>query len=319
MPGAVRYMRESDFAYAVARIRANELRLLSGQDIEGLLYAGSYEQACARLADKGWGDGENDGIIVGEQKKMWALLEEILPESDIFDSLKITNDYHNLKAALKARLAGGEWQQYSLQPGTIALETIDEAVSQKEFDRLPQDMAAAAQTAYDALMTNGDGQSCETIVDAAALEAAIKTARAAGGIFLELAQHNACRADIRVAVRCARMKKSKGFIRQALARCELVDADALAAAAAEGEEAICEYLSTVDREAADALRSSLAEFERLCDRRLEKRFEYSSYTSLGTEPVAAYIHARQREMRQVRIILAGLRNGVPAESIRELL
>ncbi len=314
-------MRDSDFAYAVARIRSNENKLLTRQDIDSLLFSESCESCIARLADKGWGsaDSSGDDILSGEQDRLWALIDEILPESPVFDSLKIPNDYHNLKAALKARLVNADWKSYQLSPSTIDADVITEAAQKKEFSLLPAKMAQAAEKAYDALISWGDGQLCDMIIDAASLEAAIEAAKPHGGILLEFAELAAFRADVRIAVRCAGMKKTLDITRQSLAKCKAVDADRLAAAAVQGVEEICTLIAETDREAADALRDGLGSFERLCDRRMDSRLEYTKYTSLGVEPIISYIHARQKELREVRIILAGLRNEVPVERIRELL
>ena len=317
----VKNMRESDFAYAVARIRSNELKLLTGQDIDSLLYAESYDQCIARLADKGWGSAgcSESEILDGEQKKLWSLIDEILPETTVFNSLKTANDYHNLKAALKALVSQSEWENFCIFPATVDIDTIKNAVESKNFELLPPKMAQAAQEAYEALISWGGGQQCDMIIDAASLEAAIEEAKKVGGVLLEFAQADAFGADIRIAVRCARMKKPLNIIRQALAKCPAIDADKLASAAVQGEEAICDLLAETDREASDALRKGLAAFEKLCGERVEKRLEYTKYISLGTEPIVSYIYARQREMRQVRIILAGKRNAVSVERIRELL
>ena len=112
-------MRDSDYAYAVARIRANELKLLTKQDMEMLLLSENCEQCLARLIDKGWGaQGESEAeILRSELDDAWALVDDCAPEKDAFSSLKLSNDYHNLKAALKARVAQTEWEQYATYKG----------------------------------------------------------------------------------------------------------------------------------------------------------------------------------------------------------
>ena len=48
--------REYDYTYAVARVRANELSLLSAADIEQLIVAGDYKTTMHKLSDSGWGE-----------------------------------------------------------------------------------------------------------------------------------------------------------------------------------------------------------------------------------------------------------------------
>ena len=318
--GIVTLMRDTDYAYAVGRIRSNENRLLTNQDFEGLLLSESCERCAARLADKGWEAQTNESdMIKCELNKLWALIDEVAPDSAAFNYFKIPNDYHNLKAALKALLAQAEWEHLCLYPVTVSIDTIKEAVEKKSFNLLPEHMTATAEEAYDALVSWVDGQRCEMIIDAASFSAAITEAKKQGGLMLEIAELNAYRADVRVAVRCARMKKPRSFILPALAECDTITPQGLAEAAAQSEEAICDYIAQSDKEAADALRISLSDFEQLCAKRLEKRLETVKYEPLGQAPLISYICARMEEIRKVRIIFAGLRNNLSPEDIRELL
>ena len=46
-----------------------------------------------------------------------------------------------------------------------------EIIQNKEFSRLPENMAEAAREAYEALLHTRDGQLCDVIIDRAALDA----------------------------------------------------------------------------------------------------------------------------------------------------
>lgn len=74
-------LRDTDYAYAVARIRANELRLLTKADLDSLISARTIKDALRALGDKGW---ENDNInennfesmLSKELEKTWILIKE---------------------------------------------------------------------------------------------------------------------------------------------------------------------------------------------------------------------------------------------------
>ena len=51
--------QDTDYAYAVARVRSNELKLLTEADTEQLIEAPSYDEAMQKLADSGWGENSN--------------------------------------------------------------------------------------------------------------------------------------------------------------------------------------------------------------------------------------------------------------------
>lgn len=316
-------MSDADYAYAVARVRSNELRLLSRQDIDSLLAAGDCAKCAARLSDKGWdnagADADDSRMLQKERERTWALIDEIAPDGAAFDFLRVPNDFHNLKVALKARLQRAEWKSLCVAPCSVPTAVIEKAVSDKNFELLPEYMRAPAQKAYDALIAWADGQLCEIILDRAAIETSLSLAREQGGLVLELTELDAFASDIRIAVRAARMKKSRKSIRSALADCGSIDAELLADHAAEGEGSILEYLSDARRDAFEALKNGLPEFERWCRRQKEALLESHKYDILGIAPLVSYILARQEEERTVRIILAGKRNGVDNERIRAML
>ena len=101
-------MHENEYAYAVARIRANEVNLLTPAETEQLISAESYEAALRLLGDKGWhtdGVGHDYAPMLEEHvNAAWQLLKESAPDASLLDALVINNDFFNLKAALKAKI-----------------------------------------------------------------------------------------------------------------------------------------------------------------------------------------------------------------------
>ena len=93
---------------------------------------------------------------------------------------------------------------------------------------------------------------------------------------------------------------------------------ALADAAAAGTDAVVAYLDhTVYADAIDELNESVASFERWCDNRMIETIKPQIHNPFGIGPIAAYILARDNEIKTVRIILAAKRNGLPEEMLRE--
>lgn len=317
-------LKDADYAYAVARIRANEAKLLTRQDIDGLLASGSSEKCMSRLADKGWGgnsraDCTESEMLKNEYSRMWALIEELAPDISVFRFITVKNDYHNLKAALKARLAVTGWEHMRVTPCSVSAEDITKAVSEKQFDILPGDMARAADEGYDALITWVDGQLCEMILDKAALEASYAEAKKQGGLAEDLATAELFAADMKIAYRGAAMKKNAASVQRALAEFPGLDTKRLALCAAEGTGAVIEYINDVDRDAAEALGKGLKAFETFMTARQDKLLDRHKYDTLGSAPLISYIWRREREIADVRLILAGLRNGVDPETVRAML
>ena len=319
-------MPEELYTYAVARIRSRELFLLDSQFIEQLMAAGSYEECLRLLADKGWGKEDRpqmDQLLADERDKAWNLIAELVEDMSVFDVFLYANDYHNLKTAVKLiyRNTDKEEKRLFLNHGTTDPALILEAIRTQDFLLLPEAMRKPGREAYEALMHTRDGQLCDRIVDRAALEAIHQAGKARDNELLrQYAELTVAAADIKIAVRAQKIGKSLEWICSALAPCDTLDVGRLSQAAASGFHDICEYLKhTVYVEGVEELEHSLSAFERWCDNRLIREIRPQKYNPFTVSPLAAFLLARENEIKTVRILLLGKRNRLPEESIRERL
>ncbi len=316
-------MSENNYAYAVARIRSKELSLISAQTLEQLLASKSYEECLRLLADKGWSADSADAgeLLSGEREKTWKLISELVEDMSVFDVFLYPNDFHNLKAAIKQVCTDTVTPQIFIAHGTVASELIVQAVKEHDFSLLPAHMRAAGEEALEVMLHTRDGQLCDVILDEAALEAAYTAGKASKNELIEkYAELTAAAADIKIAVRCQKTGKKLDFIMRALAHCDTIDTEKLAAAAVSGLDAICEYLEkTPYADAVQEIKKSTSAFERWCDNLIIAYIRPQKYNPFTIAPLAAYILARENEMKSVRIILSGKLNNLSDESIRERL
>ena len=294
-------MAKDQYVYAVARIRSKELSLLSGSVIEQLLGAKGYDECLQLLREKNWGDsdaGDAGAILAAEREKTWQLIGELVKDLSVFDVFLYANDYHNLKAAIKEARMDSEYPGIYIDQGTVDVKRIREAIRTRDFAALPEAMAEPAKEAYEVLLQTGDGQLCDIIIDRAALNAIYQAGKAVGDECLKLyGELTVASADIKTAVRAARTGKA------------LVE---------EGVDAICAYLElTPYAEAVEELHKSPSAFERWCDNLLIRKIRPQRFNPFGLGPLAAYILARDNEIKTVRIVLSGKLNHLPEESIRE--
>ena len=320
-------MKQKDFTYAVARIRSKELGLLSAQHMEQLIACKSCDEALHFLADKGWGSPdeplEAETLLAGERDRTWETVEEMVDDPTVFDTLRIADDFHNLKAAIKQLCTGSKLppERLYVKGGRLDPEKVRRAVNAKDFALLPGRMSPAGQSAYETLVQTADGQLCDVILDRAALEDMLDEGSASGSEVLnDYAVLSAASADIRIAVRCARTGKPLDFVRRALAPCPTLDTEALAHASVAGVGAVADYLLDTDyADAASALQQSLAAFERWCDDLVIRRVQPQKYNPFTVGPLAAYVLARQNEIKCVRMVLSGKQSGLSEDAIRERL
>ena len=318
-------MAKPDYIYAVARIRAKELLCFGSPAMEQLMACKTYEECLRMLNEKGWGDGSAgqtpESLLDGERNKTWEQLRELVEDMSVFDVFLYANDYHNLKAAIKENYAPSHGADIYSSNGTIDPAVFRQAADEHDFSVLPAGMRDAAEEAMSVLRETGDGQLCDIIIDKAALNAILQAGKASGDPLLAFyAEHTVATANIKTAVRCQKTGKSLDFIQRALAECDTLDVSLLTQASVESFDAIIAYLNTTEYSgAAEALPQSASAFERWCDNRLIEKIRPQKYETSTIGPLAAWLLARENEIKTVRILLSGKRNGLSDDAIRERL
>ena len=320
-------MSNAKYTYAVARIRALETKLFNQAVIDQLIGCATEEECIQVLEEKGWGDqetsGDPEGMLTREEEKTWETIREMGVDMDmsVFDVLSYPNLFHNLKAAIKEACTpeGSRPVNIYYEDTSIPPQEMLEIIQNKEFSRLPENMADAAREAYEALLHTRDGQLCDVIIDRAALDAIYQAGlKAKDKIIKDYAESIVAVADIRIAVRSQKTGKTVDFMKRAMAECESLNVDQLARAAAGGMEAVTEYLSgTAYAQGGQAIAESPSAFERWCDNQLIESIKPQKYNPFSAGPLVAYLLARENEIKTVRIILTGKLNGLPDERIRE--
>ena len=313
---------DNNYVYAVARIRSAELKLLNKNAFEELLSAPSANALFAALKERGWGKDEDstpDEMLSTERKRLWDFIEEIVPDMSVFDVFNAPNDYHNLKAAIKESVMEYDYPGIYIEEAKISPALMAQAVKERNFGMLPDEFSEVAHNALDTYLRTKDGQLCDCMVDRACLEAVLKAGKASGDAFLkEYAELTAASVNIKIAVRSALTGKDREFLSGALCECETLDKNALINAALQGTDQIASYLMTTDyQDAVPCLKKSMAAFENYRDDLITRRTKDQQRESFGLGPIAAYILARENEIKSVRIIFSGKENGFPDGMIRE--
>ncbi len=316
---------QQDYTYAVARIRFRETRLLNDADLLSLLAAKDAASAIRLLRDKGWGDNTEtnnaDALLKTEEKKLWEFIGEIVSEQEAFDFLRVPNDFHNLKVAIKCVTRSEKPDGMMLYHAVCDPEEIFDCISRREYRLLPEYLQSCAQEAMTTILQTSDGQLCDMIIDKACMEHVVALGKQSDNDIIRLyCELFAASGDIKIAVRSAKTKKKHDFILRALAECETLDIEKLAAAAALDFEAIISYLNMTEyKSAVEAIRTSMSAFEKWCDDYLTDAMRSQKWEPFGIGPIVAYILARENEMKAVRLILSAKLNHLPEDIVKERL
>lgn len=315
-------MGDSDYIFAVARIRVKEKTLLTDADVSQMAGMKSVQDVMTFLADKGWGDGTStqdpDEMLARESDKTWKLMKELGLDSAVFDVLSYPKLYHNLKAAIKEKCSSDAPAHIYYDIDGYGRQEMLRIVGEKDWNALPSHMSKAAGKAYEAMAMIMDGQRCDIIVDRACLEACLaESKKSKNKLLMDYEESTVAVTDIKIAVRAVRTRKPISFLKEALAPCSLIDVNGLANAST-NHATLLDYLEGHGfREAAEALRHSPSAFERWCDNRVIETLLPQKRNSVSAGPVVAYYLGRENEIKTARIILTAKANGFSEESTRE--
>lgn len=306
-------MGRAEYASAVSAVKAMENFLLTPSDMEQLINARTDAEFEAVVSAK---ETENKTL-----EDVWEMLKSYAGDSRELEILLYRNDFHNLKAVLKAMISDREPENYFIKPSNTELETLETAFRSKNADILPDYMRETAVRAYELLTKTLDGQLADSFIDSSALSAMQKSAEEYGGDFMRKYVNfiTVC-ADIKTAYRCSKMSKPRAFLETAICGSAELDKESLIRASLSGTDNLFAFLEhTPYAEAVTLLKESPAKFEKYCDDIITELAETARMQAFGVEPLIAYYIAKEAEIKNLRIISVCRECGADRETITERL
>ena len=316
-------MRDADYIYAVACIRAKEKTLLTDADVQSMVGMKSEKEVLSYLTEKGWGDGsvgsDMETVLATEEEAQMRLLRTLGVNSEIIDVLFIQELYHNLKAAIKEVCTGLDDGMAFYDHDKYGKDQMLSIIRDKDFEKLPEYMRKIAEEALDFMLTTRDGQRLDMMIDRACLDATIESAKLTKDRFLiEYAETKVLMADIKIAVRAADTRRPLSVIEEALAPVGKLDTKKLAVAAATNRDSVYEFLERVGyHDAVEALKDSFSSFEKWCDDYVMGTLMNQKTNIQSSGPIVAFFLAKQNEIRTARIIMTAKANGFGEDVISE--
>lgn len=337
---------DTQYAYAVGRVRMLETHLTGKAFLERLLACPDAVSAASAMTEAGYpaperGDG---GAAGGQSGAVHAYIRtldacaaqavryvrDFAPEPELFDIFLLPYDYANAKIVLKNEQNDRISEESLSEYGTVPRKTLLRAIRERSFAALPQAMADAIPDAIACIWEQRSARDADLRMDRAYWADCRRIARGASSRAVRsfLQAYLDLRADWSNLVMLLRARQRGltaetlekayidgplpcAFFRDALACPADGLADCLrdtAYGAALGR--IVWENGDADCAAQAARQAADAETVFLKENRREV---------FGIGALLAYVVARQREIQNARVILLGKLNGLPADRIREKL
>lgn len=314
------------YEFSIGSVRAKEKKLLSSSDIDQMLSLQSEKELVRFLKDKGFGDGETvDSLLESNLTVMWKYIGSVAPDMGLFEPFIIQNDIHNLKTVLKGIMSDRDYDGLLITPCTIDKKTLVWSVENRRFDKLPEWLGNAADTAYGLLAETKDARLSDAVIDKAVMQKLIFESKKSKSVFLKkYLERLVFYANVKIALRAAKTGSTETYLEQALCECDGLDLKKLAQSAVSGTETLVKYLEKIniyDCDKATALyQKSPSAFEKFVDNgTMQLARELCRYSCSGPEPLLGYYMGCECERKLVNIIAGGIKTKTAPEKIRERL
>ena len=324
-------IRDTDYLTLSTRVRAMETRLVTRERMERMLDARTDEEAVKVLSECGYEElpaltnAGLDDLLSRARAALYRELHTAAPDKRVVELFQMKYDYHNAKVLVKAAAVGAEPDRMLMEGGRWSPERLKEAFQRDGLRDVSETFRQAVLRARETLSAGNDPQQADFLLDRACYAEMADTAGAVGSPFLQgYVRLLIDAANLRSAVRSARIGKGPDFLRQVLLPGGNVDVSVLSSG--RGGDLASVFRGGPLAEAAStgaALTApgsgELTAFERMCDDAVMHYLEGARLIPFGEQAVIGYLYARESEFTAIRTILSGRMAGLEADTIRERL
>lgn len=323
-----------DYVFASSRVRGAEKNLLTREKAEKMADSKAVEDALKIILDLDYGTSENkdgigedhiDELLSQELRKSYDFILSIAPDQADFRAFLYPYDYHNLKVLLKAEFAEIDGSPFLMEIGSIDRDGLVAMVRERNFISMSSIMKEAILEAIDVFSRTKDPQMIDFIFDRACYGEMSLAAAKTGSPFIEdYVKLTIDIINLKTFARIREMKRPWDFFSKVFLQGGRIPEKLFISAYEESWEQLAEKLLPYGLTEVTALGGAgiretgrFTALERLCDDRIMDFATEAKYVSFGIEPLAAYLIAKEGEIRLVRIILAALTQGLDREQTVE--
>lgn len=309
------------FLYQNAQIKSRESKLLTQQGVQRLLDASDTREASRALAELGFGtDGENfDVVFKRAEDENIALLKE-MNEGGALDAFLIESDYTNLKILLKAFVSGLKAETFA-PDGLFEIGFLKNAIETGEVAALPKQMQEIILKTQEALAGGQiSAHKLDIDVDKTQYAHQLELCKKSGKVAKEYFEKRIDYLNISSFERARRLNLDQSFFEECFINGgKIVLTTFQSVWELHGEELLKPFKETAYLEDLKALDEGgkLVVFEAKTDDSLLKVWKSEKDDLYSIAPIVAFYMSRKTELKIAKLIVAGVKNRVAPQIIKE--
>jgi len=342
------------YLYISGRIKAIELQLMDSSRLNRLFDARALDDIGRVLNESSYpAANDPETRLALEMSGLFEMLRPLMPEPAFVDILLMFHDFHNLKVILKNLIpawpramsanetaeqamlpetavpfilaSGKDLKPYFQQPSLVDPLVIYTAVRDRQTGLIPDWIYTAAVAAVRGYQKDYDIGGIDTHLDKTAYSQALAMARPLGNPFLTgYLELLIDQLNLGLLLRTRYLRSGSDYLNQSLLAGGSVQPNMVAELYSVSAEQIQSVYSTTQCAALAGLAAdygqpgSAGRFSRLADNQIIAYISKARQLWCGPEIPLAYVIARLMEIKNVRIVLTCLRNGLPASQVRDM-
>lgn len=323
------------FNQIIPRIRVYETKLLDKSKLDRMIDAGSAEEALKVLQETEYGSlvssikraDEYEIVLSEELKRLFNLMYEISPVKALVDLMSIKYDYQNIKVILKGIFLKEDLSHLIMSVGSLNSLKLKELIENKDLRDFQPIVRDGINEAIYAFETTKDPQMIDIILDKYMFKSLIHIKDEMKDTFID--KYVAALIDstnLKTLLRVKKQNKDRGFLEAVIIEGGFIDKDKILTMLNDEAENIYGKISSSSY--SEFIKSGLEYYaktgsvsilEKLIDNYIMHMMKDAKIIPFGTEPLLAYIYAKETEIKIIRIIMVGKINNISGELVRERL
>lgn len=322
----------NNFVFQNAQIKSRESKLLTLQGVQRLFDAQNTKEAMKVLIELGLGNGmtsedtDFDAVFKAEEENLCALLKE-MNVGGALDVFLLENDYINLKIAAKA-LAANNNDVHFLPDGLYEAQNIvnelncvgqerslaeEKPVFDKRFEGAINGVAALIAEG------NANPRAIDNYLDKKMYEHIFASVQKSGKLAKEYYAKKADFVNIGAFARCEKLSLDEEFFKA----CFIEGGNIPLGKFIEQDTTLETFALKMKDTAYEKIVSDLASsknvvaFEVQSENVLLKMWKDADFDMFSIAPIAAYYLTKKTELKVIKLIVAGIKNHVAPQIIKE--
>ncbi|WP_277630657.1 V-type ATP synthase subunit C [Atopococcus tabaci] len=327
-------MEDTAYASANVRIRVFETNLLTRSHYERMIDAPSYDEAVNVLRDTPYRNivddlketKNYDKYLMQQLHETFEEVYQSTPQRELVDIAALRYSYHNLKVLLKERFTGEDFSSLYIPVGPRVSE-LRQAIHTKESAELHPAFLESIEEAMTDYEEYQNIQAINIILDRRyfthmkqlADEMGNEDVKKIVGFYIDLN-------NLSTLTRAIKQKRTRNFLVTILSSSGTIPKEELVELGRENLVTAGKVLregkyrsiieESIDQETQEL---SPVKIDLSTDDAFMRRMQDAKLQVFGPLPILAFLYSKENEVKNIRLVLAGKENRLPAEKIRERL